>query len=663
LRQRRSEDSRLTIEEPSALICLMSYCLNPSCPQPNNPSTARFCQACGARLQVAHRYRALRLIGQGGFGRTFLAVDETAPTKPRCVLKQFFPRNPGVDQQRAIALFQQEALRLAELGQHPQIPALIDHFEWNDNQYLVQEFIDGMNLEVVLRQEGAFAEPDIRILLEDLLPVLAFIHQDQVIHRDIKPENIIRPVTDDRLVLVDFGASKFATGTVLARTGTMIGSAGYVAPEQAMGRAEFASDLYSLGVTCIHLLTGLHPFDLYSVSEDAWVWQDYVIQPVSTNLQFVLEKLLRRATSQRYRSASAVLQDLQRGTVSRKTRRVAVTADFAVRDTTAPLPFPDGEPISPKERRSSLDTEQSWQCVQNLAAHESTVSAVAISPDGLILASGSSDKSIKLWDLQTGDLLHTFAGRSLWFGNGHSDRISALTFSPDGQTLISGSDDSTIKLWNVSTRKLIDTLPGHGWLIAAIAISQNGELLVSGGGDGMINLWDLTTHELIASLSKHVDCVTGVIISPDGQTLISCGDDKTIRLWDLKTDRLLNTLKGHSDRVSAIAVSPDWRILISGSWDRNLKLWDLSRGQQIYTIAQHTDHIISLAMSPTGEYFASASEDSSIRIWGLPNGERRSTLKNAWSTSCLSFSPDGQILVTGSRDATIQVWRLQAADE
>ncbi|MBE9181943.1 protein kinase [Oculatella sp. LEGE 06141] len=642
----------------------MSYCLNPACPQPQNPNNAKFCQACGSRLQVARRYQALKLIGQGGFGRTFLAVDSTDPAKPQCVLKQFFPRQQGTSQRRAIELFHQEALRLAELGQHPQIPALLDHFQWNDSQYLVQEFIDGLNLEQVLAAEGAFNEAQIRALLSDLLPVLDFIHQNQIIHRDIKPENIIRPNRGDRLVLVDFGASKFATGTVLARTGTMIGSAGYVAPEQAMGKACFASDLYGLGVTCIHLLTALHPFDLYSVSEDQWVWPQYLPEPVSRSLEQVLDHLLQRATRQRYSNATDVLQDLQRnGSFVRSSPKVVGSVEpmhRTVRSHRLKSHRTKRPAASPTMRRSpAAKAIPPWQCVRVLTGHTGGITAVAVSPSDPILASGSSDKSIKLWNLLTGELLHTVSGRSLWFGNGHSDRISALGFSPDGQMLISGSDDSTIKLWDMTNQKLIETLPDHGWVVSAIAVSQNGQILASGGGDGVIHVWDLTTQTLITSLSKHRDCVTSLIVSPDGQTLISSGEDKTIRLWDLKTDRLITTLKGHSDRVSAIAVSPDWRILISGSWDRTLKLWNLSRGKQIETLAHHTDQITSIAVSPDGEWFASGSDDSTIRLWSLPDGDRLCTLRDAWGVTSLSFNTEGQILVSGSADATVKIWQYQ----
>ena len=289
----------------------MSYCLNPSCPSPQNPAGTNFCRTCGAKLLLKERYRTIKPIGQGGFGKTFLAVDEDKPSQPRCVIKQFFPQAQGTNTvQKAAELFTQEAVRLDELGKHPQIPELLAYFSQDSQQYLVQEFIDGKDLAHELAENGVFNEAQVRSLLNDLLPVLQFVHQHQVIHRDIKPENIIRRHRDSQLVLVDFGASKVATGTSLARTGTAIGSAGYSAPEQNIGRAVFASDVYGLGVTCIHLLTGRHPFDLFDANEGIWVWRDACSQPVSVALGRILDKMLESAINRRYQSAAEVLRDL-----------------------------------------------------------------------------------------------------------------------------------------------------------------------------------------------------------------------------------------------------------------------------------------------------------------------------------------------------------------
>jgi serine/threonine protein kinase len=311
----------------------MSYCLNPTCQNPQNPGDAELCQSCGSKLLLTDdrtpstsRYRTLRPIGQGGFGKTFLAVDETKPSIfSQCVIKQSFSQNTSAE--KAAQLFHQEAAQLEILGKHPQIPELLAHFERDGRQYLVQEFIDGKNLAQELDQKGSFTETQIRQILNDLLPVLHFVHKSKVIHRDIKPENIIRrrlsaaplpalenslqpPIFQKDIVLVDFGASKKVTVTGLPQTGTIIGSAAYTAPEQLMGKAVFASDIYSLGVTCIHLLTHIPPFDLFDSSEDAWAWRNYLKTAVSDELGLILDKMLQSGTNRRYSAASAVLRQL-----------------------------------------------------------------------------------------------------------------------------------------------------------------------------------------------------------------------------------------------------------------------------------------------------------------------------------------------------------------
>ncbi len=174
----------------------------------------------------------------------------------------------------------------------------------------------GMGILVVstnIPTVGTFNQAKIRELLESLLPVLDFLHHQSlpVIHRDIKPANIIRRLSDGGLVLVDFGAAKQATQSMLAKTGTAIGSAEFAAPEQARGKPAFASDIYSLGVTCIYLLTQVSPFDLFDMNQDAWVWRDYLADnPVDEKLGKVLDKTIANSLNQRYRSAVEVLVSL-----------------------------------------------------------------------------------------------------------------------------------------------------------------------------------------------------------------------------------------------------------------------------------------------------------------------------------------------------------------
>ncbi|MFN6560961.1 MAG: SUMF1/EgtB/PvdO family nonheme iron enzyme [Nostoc sp. ChiSLP01] len=303
----------------------MQICQNPNCSNPFNPDSNRFCMSCGQNNfgnLLGNRYRVLKLLGEGGFGRTYTAED-TSRFDDVCVIKQFFPQVQGTAAlTKAAELFKQEAKRLYELGEnHSQIPRLLAYFEQGSSLYLVQEFIRGQTLLKELQQK-AFSEEQIWELLADLLPVLQFIHDRNVIHRDIKPENIMRRDSDRKLILIDFGGAKQVTQTSLARQATGIYTVGYAPSEQMAGFATPVSDLYALGATCARLLTqslavqdtsgNLHD-RLYDAFNAQWMWRELLQEKavvISDELGQIIDKLLKHLPKERYQSAAEVLEDL-----------------------------------------------------------------------------------------------------------------------------------------------------------------------------------------------------------------------------------------------------------------------------------------------------------------------------------------------------------------
>ncbi len=294
----------------------MSYCLNPSCPKPVNHPKAKLCKACGSKLLLHGRYHLVKGLGKGGFGATFLAADLALPGKPLCVIKQLRPNtdNPNF-LSMARQLFEREAKTLGRVGNHPQIPRLLDYFEDRKQFYLIQEFVKGNNLQQEVKKQGVFNEQQTRQVLKEVSVILRDIHVQKVIHRDIKPANIIRREIDNKLVLIDFGVVKNqvnsagASSDQTALTAFAVGTPGFAPPEQLAMRPVYASDVYALGVTCMYLMSGKAPknMDCDPITGDI-DWFKYV--KVSDSFAEILSKMLEVAVKNRYKSAEEVLQAL-----------------------------------------------------------------------------------------------------------------------------------------------------------------------------------------------------------------------------------------------------------------------------------------------------------------------------------------------------------------
>lgn len=286
----------------------MTPCLIPSCNAKTNSRHDRFCRTCGKPLILQGCYRPVRAIGAGGFGRTFLAEDISQVNRPKCVVKQLSERPDSAGNGQAQRMFYQEAMRLQQLNEHPQIPKFLTHFEQDGYQYLVQQYIDGWTLKAEVERDGLFDEDKIWQVLMEISSILRFVHEQCIIHRDIKPCNIMRRREGGQLVLIDFGVAKLLKQGNLKRPVTLVGSPEYMAPEQAQGKVVNSSDLYSLGVTCMFLLTGRSPLELYSPANDYWYWREALPEGkhLSDRLGSVLDRLLQTPIDNRFPSAQAL---------------------------------------------------------------------------------------------------------------------------------------------------------------------------------------------------------------------------------------------------------------------------------------------------------------------------------------------------------------------
>ena len=282
-------------------------------------------------------------------------------------------------------------------------------------------------------------------------------------------------------------------------------------------------------------------------------------------------------------------------------------------------------------------------------SHSAEVTSVVFSPDGRILASGSWDHTIRLWDMETKKVTAILQG--------HSDGVTSLTFSPDGKTLTSGSWDHTIRLWDMELKKKTTVLQGHLLPVTSLAFSPGGKTLASGSWDHTIRLWDMEPNKETAAWQGHSLPVTSLAFSPDGKTLASGSDDNTIRLWDMESRKETASLPGHSDDVTSLAFSPDGKTLASGSRDKTIRLWDTRSKKQTGAWQGHSGPVYSLAFSPDGKTLASSSWDHIIRLWDTWSKKQTAAWQgHSGDVTSLAFSPGGSTLASGSDDNTIRLW-------
>lgn len=284
--------------------------------------------------------------------------------------------------------------------------------------------------------------------------------------------------------------------------------------------------------------------------------------------------------------------------------------------------------------------------LRTLSGHGALVNSVAFSPNERIIASGSNDGLVKLWDVKSGKEMKTFSG--------HSSGVHAVAFSPDGKSIVSGSLDKTIKLWDVHSGKELKTLSGHSEAVKSVAFS--GKIVASASYDDTIKLWDAQSGNELRTLSGHSRGLSSIAFSPDGRTIASGSWDKTAKIWDVDSGKVINTLTGHTDGVCSVAFSPDGTIIASGSGDGTIRLWSLARGKELNKLSGHAAQVLSVRFLDANT-LVSASQDRTIKLWAIESGKEPITISGRCSpVRSVVFSPYGRIIASASEDKTVRIW-------
>jgi serine/threonine protein kinase len=580
--------------------------------------------------------------------------------------------------------------------------------------YLVMDYFEGLTLSDYVEKHGTLKPEELVALAVPMAEALQAAHARGILHRDVKPANVLVRREGDgarwRIKLIDFGLAlkqsvlRTTVSNPAARAKTIMGysvagTVDYAAPEQ-MGRLPGVAvgpytDVYGFGKTCCHAL-----FRTVQPLRKHW-------REIPEPLADLLEQCLSESPEERLANFTEVLKRIGEGTPQggfldeglaavtkmvkqltdvvspaspsqtkppseRKEEKLAAVSklvkqftDVASPSSSPQTPKPPPERkeewwrLTPGEQRSAEERPPVSPAARplvppggelRLAGHTDWVLSVSFSPDGRRLLTGSKDKTVRLWDVATGEEAARFEG--------HTDKVWSVLFTPDGRFIVSGSADRSVRLWDISSGRELrrfDARTNRG-----VALSPDGRLALTGSlSDGMVRLWELETGRELRRFKGHMSWVLGLAFSPDGRQALSGSADGTLRLWEVDSGREVRRMQGHTDQVLGVAYSPTGRYALSGSADRSVRLWDLRTGRQARSFPEATDQVWSVTFSPEGGLGSWEGQEGFAGIWDLESGQMVRRLKgHAGKVLCVAFSPDGRQLVTGSVDKTLIVWGL-----
>jgi len=634
-------------------------------------------------------YELLSELGHGGMGVVYRALQRSANrvVALKVIRADRIANSPHKHRQLALARFRIEAQLTASLV-HEHLVTVFDVGQVDGDPYYSMRFVEGHSMMELLRDRPLENRLAARYL-ESVARGVEEAHQHGILHRDLKPHNVLIETKGDRALVADFGLAKLAEGdSGLSISGEVFGTPPYMSPEQAVDSSKVTtlSDVYGLGATLYHALTGRPPIQAPTVVETLKqvVEQDpapprQLNAAVARDLETICLKALAKEPIGRYASAGALADDLGRwlrgepilaqpiGRVARGWRwckrqpvvaglmgAVALTlvlgtlvsSFFAVRANVRAE-----EAIAERERvrhmlydSDLILAQKSWedgnvrQMLHLLEEHRPSADQNNL----------TGWEWAYLWNLSHRDL------RTL---KGHELGVYGVAFSPNGQFVASCSEDGDIRVWDVDTGAAATAPLKSDGVIFEIAFSPDGSQIASGSDVGGVQVRNVMTGAEVATLERgdgyEIGCVA---FSPDGMWIARSSADTTIKIWNTITWALLSTLQGHTDMVHRITFTPDSKQLVSVSQDKKVLLWNVAPDSEPIIVGEDKNPVWSIAITPDGKQVASGNDRGGITVWELEN----STKLAEWNAHddrvySLAFTPDGKRLVSGG-DKSIRLW-------
>ncbi len=624
-------------------------------------------------------------LGRGGMGTVYLARD---PVLDRQVALKTLFSGPWIDPE-AKERFLREARSAARL-QHPNIITIFELGEIDEAPFIAMEYLQGIDLSEAV-EEGRIDGIEAKLgLLVQLCRGLAHAHKHGVVHRDIKPSNII-VLGDGTVKLVDFGIARFEGCTFATRTGELLGTPHYMAPEQFTGEElDQRVDVWAVGVLLYQLLSGARPFDgdtvptlIYRIVHTPLPALDAAELTIPTALISITEKAPAKDRSSRYQELDPMGQDLEatltaqrEGGAAKVSAQLEATARLSglVAASLPTTPTVEVDPTAPATvaqrlapavvSAASVATERvtatgAYQ-EAGIFGEASGLQVIAASPDEQMIAVGGVDGSIRLWDLATRMKLNTLRSR-MHLRTGHGALTRALAFTADGAYLAAGHLDGSISLWKPVSGLELEAKPHHQGAVCGLGFSPDTTILASGGMDATLKLWEMpavVTGEARRLMRRQPADVTVLAVDPQGRYVATGHTNRCLRIHELTNGRLLATIHGHRNPPSTMAISPAGDLLACGERDGSIRLFQLESRSQLLRLEGHSKTVSSLAFLPDGRRLVSVALDNGLVLWDISSGLQITTL---WGGADECFTSvividQGQHLLCGLTDGRIRVW-------